>query len=417
MNAHTTGRATLLLSLAIPIQYAFSDIVTTKDGQQRSGKITGRTGDTLSLEVQAEPTLPSVVLKLPTQQIMALQFEPNPALDNFLRSATVTDIDALRTLWERFEGLLKISRTPAPKIGMRYALLLLSSDGFASKQAALNIFLKIASDTTNSSDRDAAHQGVLRALLALGNSENTRAKALEVLKGPCSAPLAAEANLTLGVIYETQYRVFLNENPRWLEDPDIRPERDGLRHKTLDFYLTAALLPEAPLELTQRALLGAFSVHKLSGELPKAAEIARDLHDFYPDSPVAKDADAFLQTLPPTLREALNKPTDEQTVSESTPVSEAELRNTQETRRGSLNKKTNSPQRPQSEFNPSNAATRVDGLANAHTDSITPSTVDSHTKTHDTQNPDSFIDPPTPAPRSRKRSTPSAHQDTPGSLP
>jgi len=294
-------KLTLLICVLAPFNLACADLVTLKDGQQRVGHIAGQLENALLLEVQPAPTLPAVQLRFPIANIASLKFEKNPATDELLRLAATSDSPTLQELWERFRPLLKNADSPSAAIGLRYGLLLLNTQTLNSREEALTLFSLLAVDAPTPSERDAALQGTLRALLCLGKTQTAQTQAIEILKKTPSAPLASEANLTLATLADSAFRTFLEQHPRWQEDPFSQPEYHRLHHAVLDFYLTAALLPEAPPELAQRALLGAMGVHRMCNHLPPAAEIARDLTLFFPDTPASQIATAFLQSLPASL--------------------------------------------------------------------------------------------------------------------
>ncbi len=340
-----------------------ADLVSMKDGRQHSGRITGQVEEAILLEIQPEPTLPPVLQRLPVSQVAALRFAPNSSLEEWLWNSSPPNQDAVAALWDRFAPLLKNEGSPAAKIGLRLGLFLLNTKVPSSQDAALALFTRISSDSPNPSDRAAAVQGKLRALLSLGKNQEAFAEANASLQNNPSPALAAEAQLTLASLAEAQFREFLEENPRWKDDPRVRPEHDALYHKLLDLYLPPALNQEVPSELAQRALWGALNLYRLCDEMPKAVEIARDILVFFPNGYVAQSASSFLQSLPPS---ALQVP----------PAANA-LRNS--------------------------SAQKTAASAN-----------------EDYANPEKTTDPApaaTPAPRARKRSRAGTHQNASGPLP
>ena len=290
----------LLLSSALTGSPATRAVlVTMKDGRQHAGLIAGQVDEAVLLETQPEPTLPAVVQRLPVSQVVALRFAPNSPLEGWLWNSSPPNQDAVAALWDRFAPLLKNEGSPASKIGLRLGLFLLNTKVPSSQDAALALFTKISSDSPNPFDRAAAFQGKLRALLSLGKNQEAFAEANASLQNSPSPALSAEAQLTLASLAEAQFRAFLDDNPRWQDDPRVRPEHDALYHKLLDFYLPPALNPEVPAELAQRALWGALNIYRLCNELPKAVEIAKDILVFFPNGYVTQSASSFLESLPP----------------------------------------------------------------------------------------------------------------------
>ncbi len=280
-----------------------ADVVVLKNGERRVCRIAGVEGENLLLVSQPVADLPPFVLSFPRKQTASLEFGPDPQREKWLREASKLQITELRSLWEKFAPLLPVASSPGGRIGLRFGLALLEEGRLPSSAEALSVFSRVAHEATDAREHEAGIQGRLRAWTMLGLSAEAVAEAEALLKADIGACLAAEARLVLAAANEAALIHLLEENPRWEEDDNVRPERNALYHKTLDLFLQAALLPGGSPELAMRGLWGALGIHRRCGQLSLAAETARDLIAFFPGSAFATKATLFLEGLPSEIRE------------------------------------------------------------------------------------------------------------------
>jgi len=286
-------RALFALLLASTFLCKAADVVVLKNGERRVCRIAGVEGETLLLVSQPVADLAPFVLSLPRQQTASVEFGPDPKREKWLREASKLQLTELRSLWGKFAPLLPVTSSPGGRIGLRFGLVLLEEGSLPSCAEALSVFSRVAHEATDTREHEAGLQGRLRAWIMLGLSAEAVAEAEALLKTLTGACLAAEARLVLAAANEAALIHLLEENPRWEEDENVRPERNALYHKTLDLFLQAALLPGGSPELAMRGLWGALGIHRRCGELLLAAETARDLIAFFPSSDFATKANLF----------------------------------------------------------------------------------------------------------------------------
>jgi hypothetical protein len=132
--------------------------------------------------------------------------------------------------------------------------------------------------------------------MSLGRSEEAVIEARQLTQDPqISAPAAVAAHLLLAHTDFNALKKLDEENPLWLEDDTIRPERETLFHQTLETALKPSLFYGSLEEAAADGLWLAIEVMAFDRSLPDAAHRARDLIHLYPNSPRAAQARRFLE--------------------------------------------------------------------------------------------------------------------------
>jgi hypothetical protein len=287
----------VLSLLLCPLRF-LADTITLSGGEKKSGRIRGSDADHLVLSIQPVPGLPAVDLRLQRSRVTTIDFDEDPVLDAWIQNATLPQLSEVAALWKRFEPLLTVSGSPSARIGLRYGLLLLEDGPTSGPSAPLAVFEKIAAAASSPKDREAAKQGILRALLQSRQLAKVEEEAQTIPKTKCGIPLLAETQLALGKVQAFQLKEWIQENPRWEEDDSIR---DKIRHSleiALDNFLGTAILPGVPSELAAQAMSGAWGVYQLTGDRSRAKTVANDLVTFHPKSPEARSAAEWLKMDP-----------------------------------------------------------------------------------------------------------------------
>ena len=84
-------------------------------------------------------------------------------------------------------------------------------------------------------------------------------------------------------------------HPRWIEDDEVRPEREALFHRAVDRHLFAYLHYGSEEAVAARGLWGAREVFEFAGEGERARECARDVVELYPETEFADKARDYLK--------------------------------------------------------------------------------------------------------------------------
>ena len=237
---------------------------------------------------------------IPRPEIARIEFAPDAERERILATASVAQLGEIESLWRKASRWLAMPRSPAGRIGLRYAELLLAS---GAALAAFDLFVAIESQAWNSADALLAKQGRLRAMAATGKAQAAVAEARELAKVSQDPEVVVEARHILAVAAEQVWRDFLAEHPRWKEDPHAVAEGTRLQDEVLDLYLHPALFFGSDSAAAARGLWGAAAIYRLGGDLAQAAAVSRDIISLHPQEPSARQAREFLESLPKELQE------------------------------------------------------------------------------------------------------------------
>jgi hypothetical protein len=293
IRSFLSGLAALAL---LPATLVGVDTVTLLDGESRTGRIWGVERDAVILSTQPIPELPVVDVRIPKTRVGAITFGPDDPREAFLQSSTREHLPELAKLWSRYAPLLSVRGSPTARIGLRYGGLLLEVEATSCTTEPLVLFERIAQDAPTQEEREAAKQGILRALLRDRQWGRAESEAMAITKTKCGTPLLAEARLTVGMVQKNWLQQFTADNPKWAEDEFARPERDRLHCGALDHLLGTALLPGVPGAVAARARLCALEIFDAAGERPRAAMLAADILRFHAGTSEAASAREWLKT-------------------------------------------------------------------------------------------------------------------------
>lgn len=296
----------LIVLVAGAVNFARAeDVLFMKNGVKRVGTIVAYDGRSFRLQVPlARPTgssadgpAPMATVSVPRADVERIEFTPDPARDQFLRTVTAAQIDRVAALWSRQRPFLAVPRSPAARIGVIYGDLLLESDKAADAATALALYREIEGAAWSPEDRDAAGRGRLRAMIATGDAKSAVAEAVELARTAEDPSILIEAKFILGNAADESLRKLVADNPRWKDDPIVIPEHARLLNEALDNYLYPALFFGSDGAAASRGLNAALELYRFVGNTSLALETARDITTFYPGTPAAKAASGFLATL------------------------------------------------------------------------------------------------------------------------
>ena len=267
------------------------------NGERRTGRVVGLDAKNFSLQVVLVPGQPPGTIGVPRAGVRQIDFAPDEARDAFLAKATPAQAAQVAMLWTRAEPFVGVPRSPAARIGLRYATLLVDSADAKNAATALALLSRLEREAWSEEDRVAAKQGRLRAMVASGKVAEAVAEATELAKSSADPAVLIEAKFILACAADEMLRKLVEENPRWEEDDRVRPERHRLFHEAVDLYLYPYLFYGARSEVVARGLGQLSELYRFTGDDQLALETARDLVTLYPDTPPAKPAAAFIAGL------------------------------------------------------------------------------------------------------------------------
>ena len=289
----------ILLLATVPLGAA--EVLTLKNGEQRSGDIVSMDDRTIRLRValnSRSSTQATATVSLNRADLASIRFAPDAALEERLQRASANDAPALEQDWDKARLWLEMPESPAGCIALALGNAWLRSGKKADAQRALDLVSLVEKSSWRPDDRTRAREVRLRAMVASGRAADAVDEATKLAEETEDPEILIEANLIRAQASERQLRKFLQENPRWMEDEYVIDERHRLHAQTLDLYLYPALFHGTDLARGARGLWGAIEVHRLAGDWPNAIETARDLVTFYPSTPEAALANDFLASLP-----------------------------------------------------------------------------------------------------------------------
>ena len=227
-----------------------------------------------------------------------IEFAPDEVRDRKLKEATPEQLAEIEAIWLKARPWLSFPRSPAGRIGLTYADLLLRTTNPANAQKALAVSKEIEAQTWDQDNTLLAKQTRLRAMVATGNAADAIKEAVALEKISEDPEILIEAKYILADAADKSLRKLVEENPRWEEDLFVIPERNRLYNEALDHYLYPYLFFGSQVEPSARGLWGAIELYRFVGDQTQAREASQDLVTIYPDTSYAKLAGAFLATLP-----------------------------------------------------------------------------------------------------------------------
>lgn len=292
------------------------DVVILTNGGSRAGDIAGFDGNTLRLRVPlpnagtgAIPAGAAATVSIPRADIEAIEFRDDPERGKLLRDGGVGRLLDVELEWMRLRQWLAVPRSAAGAVGCKFGELLLVKGSPESVAKALEVFCEIEGGAWSEADRMRAKQGRLRAMVASGNAAEAVGEARRIAEEFDDPVILIEANHIMAQATAGELEAFLKENPRWSEDTReiddagtrVIDQRHKLHKRALELFLYPALFYGSDNAKAARGLWGVVGIHRLGGDDVKAMEVARDIVALYPATPEAKQAGAYLETLPPEL--------------------------------------------------------------------------------------------------------------------
>ncbi len=232
---------------------------------------------------------------VPWNDILRIDFAMDDSFRNLLNATTAASLPQMLERWKSLEPMLPRRNHPAGDLGLAIIRIALGQTDAALKQTALDLCGKIELHDWDTSRRDQARWLRVQLLHSLGLSADAITEAQVIAKDETIQPvLAMQAHLYIAATEFAALKKLEEENPLWLEDDLVRPERDRLFHTVLDHYLMPTLFHGALEDTATQGLWGAVQLFVFDHDLTSAAQRARDLIKLYPQSTVAKQATTFL---------------------------------------------------------------------------------------------------------------------------
>lgn len=208
---------------------------------------------------------------------------------------------ALKVIWEARVSTITLNGSNVAETGLALAKSLRLSGETSSIEDASKILNQIRANDTSEHRKDLARaeQATIDFIKTLrsGNAEATDKLAWKITEdsGNPDAMLLATSYLTDR--HFTDLKKIVDENPRWIEDDEIKPVRDRLYNLALDFALYPSLFLGTRETESAIGLKKASDIYQFAGENPLAKKALEDLATLYPASDAAKETAPALAKL------------------------------------------------------------------------------------------------------------------------
>jgi hypothetical protein len=300
-------RLALTFLFATALLASAQDVLLLKNGSRRAGEIIFADDSTIRLRVSlASPSAPTsragsaaATIGIPRADVESIEFQADPERDDRLRSATPDRLYEVENEWKRTQPWISFPRSPAGSIGCKLGELMLLTKDPAKATASLELFELIEKQSWSDQDKARAKQGRLRAMVATGRAAEAIDQAKLLAAESEDPEILIEANFIMAQAAERDLKAFLEENPRWEQDPHVIDTRHELYNRVLELYFYPSLFHGSDDTRSARGLWGAVSVYRTSNQIPLAIETARDIIVLHPSTTEAKLSQEFLASLKP----------------------------------------------------------------------------------------------------------------------
>lgn len=201
----------------------------------------------------------------------------------------------LELRWKALAPLLPRPNHPAGDLGLVLARLSLTAASPQARQDALTVCELIRDQDWSLPRRQQARWLRVQLLTALsrGPEALSEARALAAESGVDPA-VAMPATLYLAKADIAALKQLETDNPLWVEDDTVRPDREKLFHAALDGCLKPSLFHGTLEPVAPQGLWTAVQLLQHDRSLPAAADTARDLIHLYAAAAETTQAKAWL---------------------------------------------------------------------------------------------------------------------------
>ncbi|MBK1883959.1 hypothetical protein JIN85_16185 [Luteolibacter pohnpeiensis] len=241
--------------------------------------------------------------KLPLSEIGAIRITLTPEETDLLDHPAKEAAPALEVLWSTRKATLTISGSNAAMTGLAYAKALRAENTERSLTNAADVLNTIEVKATDDETIALAKSEleVLDFALArkAGNTEKADQLAWKIAENAFGENSDAMLTATdwLADRHFSQLKAIEEDNPRWDEDPDVKPARDRLYHLALDFALYPSLFESNNQSAAAAGLAKAARVYQFTNDNERLKGELEDLAALYPDSTEAKQNAELLDQL------------------------------------------------------------------------------------------------------------------------
>ncbi|MDF1739692.1 MAG: hypothetical protein P1U86_11070 [Verrucomicrobiales bacterium] len=290
---------TTFLSLLLASQANAEDVIYLKTGESAVCRIDAITPKITNFTLLSDPgpAKGSARRTVATDRIDYFVFGFKPGEETVYQNRKTESSEVLEKWWNTWFAYLGRRRSRTAAFGNAFGHALLREDPAIHAKRALSIYDRIIAKAWSAEDVAEAKQGRLRALMAMGDLETATHEA-QLLAGETEDPgLLIEVKYLLAQADFETLKALVEENPKWEEDDEVRPERNRLYHIVVDQLLWPHLFHATRENEAARGLFGVAGVYRFAGEEELARAACEDLIQLYPETDFTPGAVAFVEQI------------------------------------------------------------------------------------------------------------------------
>lgn len=275
------------------------DVIYLKTGESALCRIDAITPKITNFTLLSDPgpAKGSARRTVATERIDYFVFGFKPGEEAVYQNRKRESSEVLEKWWNTWFAHLSRPRARTAAFGSAFAHALLREDPEINAKRALSVFDRIIGRAWSEDDVAEAKQGRLRALMAMGDLETATHEA-HLLAGETEDPgLLIEVKYLLARADFETLKALVEENPKWEEDDEVRPERNRLYHIVVDQLLWPHLFHAIRENEAARGLFGVAGVYRFAGEEELARAACEDLIQLYPETDFTPGAVALAEQI------------------------------------------------------------------------------------------------------------------------
>ncbi|MEM7698868.1 MAG: hypothetical protein AAF236_10730 [Verrucomicrobiota bacterium] len=296
-----------LLTLAPSLLSAQNyDVVHFPDGEPVVCRIEGATDNIVAVSFPGREAPGGGPLKrtFPADQVSHIEWGFAEGEQIVFENLERANAESLEFWWNHHFSHLHRPRSRTAAYGIAFGDRLIRNDSEAIRKRGLGIFNRVIEKAWSEKDIADAKKGRLRALMSLGQLEQARTEARSLAAETEDPTLLIEVRYLLAQADFEQLKALQEEHPRWIEDDEIRPQRESLYHNVIDQLLWPSLFYASETDGATRGLLAAAQVYLFAEDSEKARAVLTDLTRLYPETRAAETAQTRLASLDQSSQES-----------------------------------------------------------------------------------------------------------------
>ncbi len=260
-----------------------ADSLHFKSGKTCECRVLRANHSTIFVELQTSPASHSIESAFAMDDLQDITLDGIHA-DASGKPERTLSIETLAEIWGAMHPLIRLPGNNLALVGMNLSEMMVTSDDPALAAPALSILEFIKTNSCDHSYKVQAADAKMSSLEHLKLFPQAKEAAERFVGTGNLISLRLRANLTIGICGHEEMRLFLDDNPRWQQDPRVHGERQAIYERTLDSFSFTSLFGGETEQLSGRALYQEARFRLLCGERTEADRVYKQLSTRYPSS-------------------------------------------------------------------------------------------------------------------------------------